>query len=219
MVEQVNTSAGTGIVYILSNPAMPNYIKVGITEGDSENYVQERMRELARPTGVPRAFNCEYAAVVPNHVDVEKAILYAFDGFRVNPRREFLEGIDPVRVKAILKLHEIKEVTPGVGGEIQEDPDNEERPPKRREKFTFSMVGIPIGATLNWADNPEITCQVEDERTRVTFNGETIAISPLAQQLKGWKRMPSGTPYWLYEGETLQERRERLEMEASDEDE
>ncbi len=210
----IESPSNRGIVYILSNPAMPNYIKLGQTAGDSEDDVKRRMKELAQPTGVPRAFDCEYAAVVDDYQHIEQQILYALDHFRVNPKREFLEGLDPIRVKAILKLHELKEVTPGADAASPEDPDDEERPPKRRERFTFSMVGIPVGAILHWADDSAVTCEVLDEKTTVQYEGENYTISPLAQKLKRWKRMPSGTPYWVYEGETLQERRDRLEQEA-----
>ena len=209
----------SGIVYILSNPAMPNYIKVGCTQGDTQNDVDRRMKELAQPSGVPRAFNCEYAAVVEDYEHVEQTILYAFDNFRVNPRREFLEGIDPIRIRAILKLHELKEVTPGADIVNEQNSGEVERPPKKRDKFRFETVDIPLGSILEWADNPEITCKVVDGGTHVEYKGQRFAISPLAQELKGWKSMPSGTPYWLYEGETLQERRERLEQETDSEDE
>ena len=206
MVEPSNT----GIVYILSNEAMPNYLKVGVTSGDSPDDVRRRMGELSSHTGVPRAFNCEYAAVVANYEKVEAAILYAFDYFRVNPRREFLEGIDPIRVKAVLKLHEIKDATPVATDSGIDDPPETDKPP-RAERFRFSMVGIPVGETLRWADNPEIECVVANEKTSVTYRGQNYAISTLTRELKGWKNIPTGTRYWLYEGETLQERRERLE--------
>ena len=180
---QGNGPANTGIVYILSNLAMPNYIKVGVTSGDSPEDVQKRMRELANATGVPRAFDCEYATVVNNYDKVEEAILYAFASFRVNPRREFLEGIDPVRVKAILKLHEIKEVTPGADGQEENEALEKERPPrKKREGFEFSMVGIPVGASLQWADDPEIQCEVADEKTSVLYEGETLKVGNVLPQ-------------------------------------
>lgn len=210
--------SNTGIVYILSNEAMPNYLKVGVTRGDSPEDVRRRIGELSSHTGVPRAFNCEYAAVVANYEKVEEAILYAFDHFRVNPRREFLEGIDPIRVKAVLKLHEIKDATPVATDSGIDDHFETEKPP-RAERFRFSMVGIPVGATLRWADDPEIECVVANERTRVTYQGRGYAISTLTKELKGWKHIPTGTRYWLYEGETLQERRERLEREDYEGDE
>ena len=227
MVEQPNETGGqtlseqplsasapsnVGIVYILSNPAMEGYIKIGMTSGDSPSDVQKRMRELDG-TGVPRPFDCEYAGVVENPKEVEQALHVAFGDFRVRASRKFFEGIVPYRVKAVLRLHQIEDVTPGAIGEGENVVPEKEKPP-RKEGFKFAMVDIPIGASLQWADNSQIEAQVADDRTAVIYEGATYALSTLAQKLKQWKRTPSGTPYWLYEGETLQERRERLEEEG-----
>ena len=214
MVEQPNN---TGIVYILTNEAMDGYIKIGMTSGDSPKDVQKRMSELDS-TGVPRAFQCEYAAVVENYANVEGALHTAFGDYRVRTNREFFEGLAPFRVKAILKLREIKDVTPGTTIEgANGDPENE-KPPKR-PAFKFSMVGIHVGDSIQWADNPEISCEVINEKTTVRYEGHDYAISPLAKKLKGWKNIPTGPRYWLFEGETLQDRRERLEKEADGDDE
>ena len=94
MVEQPNN---TGIVYILTNEAMDGYIKIGMTSGDSPKDVQKRMSELDS-TGVPRAFQCEYAAVVENYANVEGALHTAFGDYRVRTNREFFEGLAPFRV-------------------------------------------------------------------------------------------------------------------------
>ena len=62
-IEQVADSTDSGIrnpgiVYVLSNPAMPDYVKVGKTSGIEPKDVLVRMKELDS-TGVPRAFKCE----------------------------------------------------------------------------------------------------------------------------------------------------------------
>ncbi len=59
-----------GIVYILTNPAIPNMIKLGITMQED---VKQRMAQLYT-TGVPLPFECLYAARVPNYANVEKAL-------------------------------------------------------------------------------------------------------------------------------------------------
>ncbi len=209
--------ATTGIVYVLSNVAMPGYIKIGYTSGKSAKDVQERMRQLDS-TGVPRSFDCEYAALVSNYAQVEKAIHTAFGDFRVRQTREFFEGIEPFRVKAILQLLAIEEVTPGLNNkhysEVEAQQYESEQPTRRREAFTFAMVGIPKGAALEWGDDPDIKCQVANDTSGVTYEGEYYSLTSLASKLKKWKHSPSAIRYWLYEGETLLQRRERLEQEA-----
>ena len=151
------TPPSTGIVYVLSNVAMPGYIKIGYISGSSPLDVQQRMKQLDG-TGVPRAFDCEYAALVSNCAQVEKAIHTAFGDFRVRQNREFFEGVEPFRVKAILQLLAIEEMTPIANKKHKGESDfgdlESEQPMRRRETFTFSMIDVPRGATLEWGGQP-----------------------------------------------------------------
>lgn len=52
--------ANYGIVYVLTNPAMPGLVKIGMTTRDN---LDARMRELYG-TGVPVPFECKYACKV-----------------------------------------------------------------------------------------------------------------------------------------------------------
>ena len=194
-----------GIAYVLTNRAMPQYVKVGQTAGNSSQDVLERMKQLDN-TSVPLPFDCEYAAVVDNYAAVERTLLTAFEDRRVR-NREFLQEVAPHRVKAVLKLVEIVDVTPMGETGTQVEPNE---PPA--SKFRFSLVGVPLGATLRWEDDPQITCLVEDD-THVLYEGKRATISGLARELKGWSAA-QGSRYWLYEGKTLQELREQKEEEA-----
>lgn len=83
-----NAPKNPGIVYVLSNPAMDGYIKIGKTKGESPQDVIERMRRLD-DTATPREFVCEYTAVVEDYERVERAMHIAFGENRVLPNREF----------------------------------------------------------------------------------------------------------------------------------
>ena len=78
-----------GIVYLLSNPAMPRLVKIGETTRDDP---QVRMGNLYS-TGVPLPFDCELAIEVENETAVERALHQAFEPNRVNPRRELFKSI------------------------------------------------------------------------------------------------------------------------------
>ena len=78
-----------GIVYVLTNPAMPKMVKIGRTGRE----IDERLSQLYS-TGVPLPFECAYAARVADMDKVEKAFHNAFEPYRVNPKREFF-SIDP----------------------------------------------------------------------------------------------------------------------------
>ena len=203
----------SGAVYVLSNQAMEGYIKIGLTEAGTVGSVVQRMKQL-KSTGVPLPFDCEHASAVADAQAVEKALHEGFGDYRVSLKGEFFFGLAAFRVTALLRLVEIEDVTPPSG---QADPtDDEPTREPRKPPFRFDAVGIPNGATLQWADDTTIECRVDGNKTYVFYDGQRWAISTLAGKLKGWKRTPPGPEYWLYEGETLRERQRRLEGEEEE---
>lgn len=64
-------------VYIFTNPAMPEYVKVGIT-----NNIERRIRDLSHKTAVPEQFNCHAFLTVkgdkPCAADIEKSFHFFF---------------------------------------------------------------------------------------------------------------------------------------------
>lgn len=190
---------------------MPDYIKVGSTGGDAPKDVLDRMRELDS-TGVPRAFKCEYAAVVAEYKKTEQVLLTAFGENRVRQGREFLEGIPPYRVIAMLKHISQTDVTP----EHESTPQESQEKPLRLPPFRFSMAGIEPGASLQWADDNSKTCTVTGDRT-VSYEGQEYSLSRLTAILKGWNVSNAQVgPYWLFGGQTLDELRTEYLAEASD---
>ena len=88
------------IVYVLTNPAMPGLVKIGMTD----NYdVQRRMRDLYS-TGVPLPFECVIAREIEDReaVEIEKALHTAFGPNRINGSREFFQ-IEPEQVQVLLR--------------------------------------------------------------------------------------------------------------------
>jgi hypothetical protein len=201
------------IVYILTNPVIPDLLKVGRT-----NNLEERVRSLSAHSGVPVPFEVYYACIVKDSVKVEKHIHEGFGDHRVNPKREFFR-INPERVLAILKLVEEQEITPS--RDFVEDADEQQSLNKertRRSNFTFSSVGIPVGSTLHFVRDENITVEVVDDRN-VDFEGKVTSLSQSSLTLLtrdyGWKASTvAGPQFWVYENETLSERRCRLESEV-----
>jgi hypothetical protein len=213
------TQSEVGIVYVLTNPAMPDLIKIGITVSTTE--LTTRLRTLYN-TSVPLPFICHAAYEVANYKKAEKALHEAFGIHRVNPSREFFK-MEPHRVKVLLDGFGCKDVTPGtVIVEQASDTKATElyvEVAERRRNFTFSAVEIPIGTVLTFVDDDTITCTVVDDR-RVEYNGLTTSLSNAALEalkLKG-KIWPSvaGPQMWMFGEETLSERRQRFETSQSD---
>jgi len=197
------------IIYILINEAMPGYVKIGKTSTSLE----QRIRELSASTSVPLPFTCFYACTVNNAAFVEHQLHDAFDNNRINPRREFFQ-ISPERIVSALKLAEIENVTPKKDFvESQEDQHalNQARA-EMRAKFNFKMVNIPIGAELIFSRDENIKAVVVDNKS-INFNNNTTSLSASAQKILGYDYGVQGTAYWVYDGETLDERRKRLESE------
>ena len=79
----------------------------------------------------------------------------------------------------------------------------------RRGPFNFSVCGIPAGAELEYADDPSVVVTVVDDR-HIQYQGETTSLSALAQRLKGFNHPVQGTLWFKYNGEILNDIRERL---------
>jgi hypothetical protein len=197
------------IIYILTNEAMPGYVKIGRTSTSLE----QRIRELSASTSVPLPFTCFYACTVKDAIFVEHQLHDAFDNIRVNPKREFFQ-ISPERVVSALKLAEIENITPKRDlVETHEDRQALNQAIKKRSRFNFSMVDIPIGAELSFSRDENIKAIVVDVKSpqSIQVSGEVTSLSEAARKLLGFDHPVAGTDYWVYDGETLDERRRRFE--------
>ena len=198
------------IVYVLTNPCIPDLVKIGMT-----NNLKNRLGSLYN-SSIPVPFECYFACTVSDMEFVEKQIHDGFDDFRVNPKREFFR-INPERVVSILNLVMIDDVTPKediVEDEIDQRSLNNEK--KTKDRFNFEMTKVPIGSVLSFVKDPSVTAIVVDKH-KIEFNGEVTSLSKSALEIiKGmgynWKTI-QGTGFWTFESETLAERRTRIEQE------
>src|SRR3989338_4913207 len=146
------------IIYILTNEAMPGYVKIGKTS----NNLEQRFRDLSSSTSVPLPFTVFYARKVNDANFVEHQLHDAFDNNRINPKREFFQ-IAPERVVSALKLAEIENITPNKDFvENKEDQQALIKARKIREKFNFNMAKIPVGAELIFSRDENIKAKVVD---------------------------------------------------------
>ena len=201
----------SGIVYVLTNPAMQGYVKVGRT-GD----LAKRLKELDN-TSTPLPFECAYAVEVDNPEEVELLLHDAFADGRTRSTREFFE-VNPERVISALRLTKGRDVTPGT--DIVEDEESRRalaRTNKIREAFNFGMVGIVPGTMLTFIRDSSQTCEVLTNRT-VLFEGEETSLSASAAillQRSGWTTTHvAGPMFWCLSGESLSEIRTRMEIEG-----
>lgn len=192
-----------GTVYILTNEAMPGFVKIGLTRQDD---ISTRMKQLDN-TSVPIPFELHFAARVPDCAKLERTLFFVFGEGRVRRSREFFK-IDPDLAKAIIELVAISPLT--LSDEEQSIDLAEraeiEQTKQRREVRTFRTLGIPAGAELAFSKDRSITCSVAGTR-KVHFRGEEL--SPSAAALRvihemgyDWSAV-SGMDYWTYKGRKL----------------
>jgi hypothetical protein len=75
-----------GYVYVLSNPSYPGLVKIGMTNID----INERVNQL-NTTGVPTPFQIEYYAICEDAYYVESMTHRALKDYRRSSKREFFE--------------------------------------------------------------------------------------------------------------------------------
>ena len=193
-----------GIVYVLTNPAFENYVKIGKTIN-----LEQRLRSLDN-TSVPLPFRCVFAVEVEDENEVERLLPQAFADNRTRTTREFFE-VDAHRVIAAMKLTRGRDVTPK--DDIAEDEEGiraiEKAARKPRKIYSLFDAKLKIGDVLRYANNENITAEVVGEK-KVLFEGVETSLSASALMLlqrDGYKwRTVNGWNFWMFENETVAER-------------
>ena len=208
-----------GVIYILTNPSFPEYVKIGYADD-----IEKRLSQLNRSECIPFAFRV-YATYEVNSrlsdlkihsiIDKLNPNLRSIDNFNGQKRvREFyaMPPEDAYSIlEAIAEIHgcadKLKLANPSedelVAEEIARDIVEERK--ERAAPFRFSMCGIKPGEIIEfWCrvnENTGIVCTVVDDR-HIDYNGRITSLSALASELTGKTPVP-GPCYFKYKGEWL----------------
>jgi hypothetical protein len=201
------------VIYVLINEAMPDLVKIGLTNTSLE----DRIKQLNAATGVPLPFECVYAVEVDDAAKVEKTLHALFSENRINPKREFFR-VSHERVRLALSLGNYKEVT--LGTDIFESVEEAEAVAKasaRRSRIQLEALGIQVGDTLTFSRD-ESRIAVVEANNKIFFEGQSTSLSEAAARILAEKSeklsIVSGSDYWKYKGEILWDLRVRLEGNA-----
>lgn len=201
-------------IYVLTNEAMPGLVKIGMTDG----LVEDRIKQLSAPSGVPVQFECYYAAEVDDMKRVESLLHQLFAKDRISNKREFFR-IEPERVVIALSIGKFKEVTPGKVFVDVEEEAALEKAKARRARINLEKLLIPVGSVLTFSRDESRTATVV-AGNQIELEGEVMSLSGAAVkillQLGYTSTSASGSDYWMYDGELLDERRRRMESEQYD---
>ena len=74
-------------VYILSNPTLPGYLKIGYTK----NTPEQRAKQISNATGVALPYKVEWAFHCFNGEQLEGEVHRYLSSYRVNDHREFFQ--------------------------------------------------------------------------------------------------------------------------------
>ena len=207
----------TGVIYILTNPSFPEYVKIGYADN-----VDRRLKELNKSECTPFAFRL-YAYYKVSTRMSDKKIHKMIDKLNPNLRsiddvegkkriREFY-AMDAEEAYSILEsiatinglennLHKVKPTN-------EESAEEKEANIVRLEAFKFSMCGLKEGAELEFINDKNKKCYVVSEK-KVKYEEEEYSLSALAQKLLNKPYQVAGPHYFKYNGEILSDLRERL---------
>ena len=211
-----------GVIYILTNPSFPDYIKIGYATN-----IEQRSRQLNRSETIPYAFRVYAIYEVESNL-TDKELHKLIDS--LNPGLRTIETFDgKQRVKefyamsaedayslleCIAKISgttkRLKKMKPE-GHEVEDEIVAEEvRTEARRGPFKFSECKIPVGSEIVFVDDETVVATVLDDR-HILYKGQTTSLSALAQELKQFDHPVQGTIWFSYKGEKLNDLRLRLE--------
>lgn len=226
-----------GLVYILTNPCLDGWVKIGMTERDD---IERRLQELNSPTNIPLSYRCYAVYEVDNPLEVEKSIhsiidmvddsLHArerLDNGRIR-EREFFK-ISPEKAYGIFKniallrndIEQLKLYTP-TSMQLQEQEMAESR--TKRSNNSFKLLNIAIGEEITFLYDDNIIAKVLDEKNKVGFQGETYSISRLAAKILiekyDWSDNThiNGWRVFTKDGITLKDLRDQIENSELDDE-
>lgn len=216
-------SETVGFIYVLSNKAMPDWIKIGYADS-----VEERVSELNRLTAIPFSFVVRATYAVPKRL-ADKQVHAIIDQLRPELRavdirdggqrkREFYAMSVDDAVKLLMSIAAIHgfEDRVRIWQESPEDKANDSSAEKalaakaKREAFRFSMAGIKPGEEISFVHDAAKRAVVLVDDKRVRYNGEVYSLSSLAQVLMGKDTPLQGPLYFTYNGELLTDLRRKL---------
>lgn len=209
----------TGVIYILTNPSFPEYVKIGYADD-----VEKRLNQLNRSECTPFAFRLYATYDVPDRLadkklhsllDMFDANLRAIDELNGKKRVKEFYAMSPEKAFHALEL--IAELTDTTDRltlhqkTAKEQSDDELANSIRRPKFSFKALGIKPGEYLEYIHDSKIKVKVLDDDRLVEYQGKECHLSNLAQQLLGKPFRVQGPLYFSYKGEVLTDLRDRLE--------
>ncbi len=216
-----------GVIYILTNPSFPEYVKIGYADD-----MKSRLAQLNRSECTPFAFRVYATYEVDSRltdmkihdiIDKLNPNLRAIDNVEGKKRvREFyaMSAEDAYELfEAMAEIHgttsKLKKynLTKAQAADETAAQEIKEEARQKAKSFTFSSCDITVGETVEFfnSNNPNngASAVVIDDK-HVQYNGETWTLSSLAKELLGTTASTPGPDYFVYKGKKINDiRREK----------
>ncbi len=185
-----------GFIYIMTNPALKGMVKIGYASD-----VEARRKQLST-TALP--YDYEVFATYETSGNLEDKKLHKMidnlnPDLRVSNNREFFV-MSPQEAYDLLESIAVISGTKDKLKKVHVEESNKQKIKVRRPPVNFLQCGIPIGARLEFIDDPNVIVTVVDER-KVSYNNEITSLSAVSDSIKGYST--SGPQMFLYKGERV----------------
>ena len=174
-----------GLVYILTNPCLDGWVKIGMTE---RNDIGRRLQELNSPTNIPLSYRCYAVYEVENPLEVEKNIhglidmiddsLHArekLDNGKIR-EREFFK-ISPETAYGIFKRvaslrGDARNLKLFIPTEMQIKEQEIAEAKTKRSSNNFKLLNIPVGEKVVFLYDENIVATVKNDKNLLEYQGE-----------------------------------------------
>lgn len=183
-----------GYIYIMTNPALNNMVKIGYATN-----VEARRKQLST-TALP--YDYEVYATYETSGNLEDKKLHKLidnlnPDLRVTKTREFF-------VMSPEDAYELLESIATISGTkdklkkikvVSSKKQNVKKPP-----VSFTKCGIPIGAKLVFSEDSSVVATVVSDR-KVQYNDEITSLSAISKSIKGYST--AGPSLFTYNGKLV----------------
>ena len=180
-----------GFIYIMTNPALKDMVKIGYATD-----VETRRKQLST-TALPYEYEV-YATYETSGNLEDKKLHKMIDNLnpdlRVTSNREFFV----MTPQEAFELLEAIATISGTKDKLKKVKVVEAKKQKvRRPPVNFVKCGIPMGAELVFTEDPTVVAKVVGER-KVEYNGEITSLSAISDRIKGYST--PGPSFFTYNG-------------------
>ena len=207
-----------GVIYILTNPSFPDYVKIGYATD-----IEKRLVQLNRSECIPFAFRvyATYEVSTPLQdkelhalIDRLNPELRAIDTFDGKTRTKEFYAMSAEDAYALLEsiaklsgtMDKLKRLTPN-GHEILDEQmaaEVQEEVKERKSPFSFFKCGIAVGAEIVLIGHPDVVAIVKDDR-QIEYQEKDYSLSALAQEILQTPYPLQGPVHWTYQGKKLRD--------------